>query len=181
MTDANPSRRQMLKTTAAFSAAAIVAGCSGSSKESEKKAPIAAVAATLPATLPAHVAGSHVIKVGLVGCGGRGTGAANDIVTAAGKDVKIVALGDVFRDRIDTARAKFADSMKDNLDLADERCFVGFDAYQKVIHCGVDLVIFATPPGFRATHIRAAADAGKHIFAEKPVAVDPVGARSVME
>ena len=154
------SRREVLKTTVAVSAAAMLASLGGNF---------------------AHAGGSGKIRVGLVGCGGRGMGAANDIVEAGGSDVVITALGDVFKDRLDHAREKFSQSLKDNIELADDRCFVGFDAYEKVIASEIDLVILATPPGFRPAHIKAAADAGKHIFAEKPVAVDAVGARSVME
>ena len=118
-----------------------------------------------------------VIRAGVIGCGGRGTGAAINFLSA-GPNLQIVALGDTFQDRVDQCRA---DIMKEKgQDVPVDKCFVGFDAYQKVIDAGVDLVILATPPSFRPDHLAAAVAAKKHIFAEKPVCVDPVGARSVM-
>lgn len=128
----------------------------------------------------AHAAGSDVIRVGIVGCGGRGTGAGHDCLSADG--VKIVALGDVFQDRLDGAYKSFTgdEKLKDKVDLTRDRCFVGFDAYKKVIASDVDLVILATPPGFRPTHLKAAIAAGKHVFMEKPVAVDAPGVRTVI-
>jgi myo-inositol 2-dehydrogenase/D-chiro-inositol 1-dehydrogenase len=118
-----------------------------------------------------------VIRAGVIGCGGRGTGAAINFLSA-GPNLQIVALGDTFQDRVDQCRA---DIMKEKgQDVPLDKCFVGFDAYQKVIDAGVDLVILATPPSFRPDHLAAAVAAKKHIFAEKPVCVDPVGARSVM-
>lgn len=130
----------------------------------------------------AHAAGSDVIKVGVIGCGGRGTGAAKDCIAAAGASVKIVALGDVFKDRLDGCFNNLTkdEKLKDSVDLSPERCFVGFDAYKKVLASGVDLVILATPPGFRPTHFQAAIEAGKHVFMEKPVAVDAPGVRTVI-
>jgi len=118
-----------------------------------------------------------VIRAGVIGCGGRGTGAAINFLSA-GPNLQIVALGDTFQDRVDQCRA---DILKEKgQDVPLDKCFVGFDAYQKVIDAGVDLVILATPPSFRPDHLAAAVAAKKHIFAEKPVCVDPVGARSVM-
>ncbi len=131
----------------------------------------------------AHAAGSDVIKVGLIGCGGRGSGAADNICTAAGTtyNIKLHALGDVFADRLSNCRDSLRNNerSKDKLDVTDDRCFVGFDAYQKVIDC-CDLVMLATPPGFRPLHIEAVIKAGKHLFTEKPVAVDGPGIRKVL-
>jgi predicted dehydrogenase len=127
----------------------------------------------------AHAQGTDKLRVGVVGCGGRGSGAAMDCVTAA-NNVQIVALGDMFQERIDGIKRHLAKAA-DKVAVTDDKCFVGFDAYKKVIDSGVDLVILATPPGFRPAHIRAAAEAGKHVFAEKPVAVDSTGVRSVIE
>ena len=118
-----------------------------------------------------------VLKAGLIGCGGRGTGAAVNFVDA-GKDLQITALGDVFQDKLDQCRAQL--KKERNIEVADDKCFIGFDAYQKVIDSGVDLVLLCTPPHFRPEHVEAAVNAGKHIFMEKPVAVDPVGARRVL-
>jgi myo-inositol 2-dehydrogenase / D-chiro-inositol 1-dehydrogenase len=130
-----------------------------------------------------HAAGSDTIKVGLVGCGGRGTGAADNICQAAGTtyNIKIHALADVFEDHLKDCRDKLNkyENCKDKLDIADDRCFVGFDAYQKVIDC-CDLVMLATPPGFRPLHIEAVIKAGKQLFTEKPVAVDGTGIRKVL-
>ena len=129
----------------------------------------------------AHAAGSDVIRVGVIGCGGRGGGAANDCLSAA-PGIKIVALGDLFKDRLDGCLGNLSGKaeLKDRLDIPPDRCFVGFDAYQKVINCGVDYVILASPPGFRPTHFKAAIEAGKHVFMEKPVAVDGPGVRTVL-
>ena len=119
-----------------------------------------------------------VLKAGLIGCGGRGKGAAKNFLSA-GPNLKIVALGDVLEDRLTEAKKML---IKDKgQEIADEMCFVGFDSYQKVMDSGVDIVILATPPHFRPDHFAAAVQARKHVFMEKPVAVDPVGARSVME
>lgn len=118
-----------------------------------------------------------VLKAGLIGCGGRGTGAAINFLDA-GPNLQITALGDVFQDRLDNCRAEL--KTQKNVEIADEKCFLGFDSYEKVIDSGVDLVLLCTPPHFRPQHVEAAVKAGKHIFMEKPCAVDPVGARSVM-
>src|SRR5262249_13761435 len=131
----------------------------------------------------AHAAGSDTIKVGLIGCGGRGRGAADNFCEAAGTtyNVKLHALGDVFADHLKNCREflRNAPNTKEKLDLTDDRCFVGFDAYQKVIDC-CDLVMLATPPGFRPLHIEATVKAGKQLFTEKPVAVDGTGIRKVL-
>jgi predicted dehydrogenase len=123
--------------------------------------------------------GSDRIRVGLVGCGRRGTGAARDVANAA-EGVEIWALGDLFQDRIDTCRQLLA-NLGDKMQVTDSRCFVGFDAYKRVIDSGVDYVLLVTPPGFRPIHFQAAVEAGKHVFMEKPVAVCPEGVRMVIE
>jgi predicted dehydrogenase len=126
----------------------------------------------------AHAAGSDTIRVGLVGCGGRGTGAAANAMKA-GKDVKLVAMGDMFPEALEASRSQLRTEGGDRFDVADDRCFTGFDAYKRVIEAS-DLVILATPPGFRPVHLKAAVDAGKHAFVEKPVAVDGPGVRAVL-
>jgi myo-inositol 2-dehydrogenase / D-chiro-inositol 1-dehydrogenase len=144
-------------------------------------------AATAALVFPggAYVAGSDVIRVGLVGCGGRGTGAARDCLRSS-DGVELVALGDLTADRLAQCRAQLEKAAAEEPALAskyrvsDDRCFTGFDAYQKVLASDIHLVILATPPGFRPVHLAAAVAAGKHIFAEKPVAVDPAGVRSVL-
>jgi predicted dehydrogenase len=132
----------------------------------------------------AHAAGSDTIKVGLVGCGGRGTGAGENICEAAGTtyNVKLYALADVFEDRVKNCRESLRNNKhcKEKFDVADDRCFVGFDAFQKVIDC-CDLVMLATPPGFRPQHIEATIKAGKQLFTEKPVGVDGTGIRKVLD
>ena len=138
-----------------------------------------ATMATLPilASVPvnAFAAGADdTLKVGVIGTGGRGIGAAKNILSAD-KNVKIWALGDIFPDAVENARKNLARS-----NVPKERCFSGFDAYKDVINSGVDIVILAAPPGFRPLHMEAAVEKGIHIFAEKPVAVDPAGARKVI-
>jgi myo-inositol 2-dehydrogenase / D-chiro-inositol 1-dehydrogenase len=148
-----------------------------------KTSAVAGAAAGLGVVPNAHAAGSDTIKVGLIGCGGRGRGAAENICEAAGTShsIKIHAMGDVFTDRIQNA----LDGLKDNrhaqgkVDVPKERCFDGFDAFKKVTEC-CDLVILATPPGFRPQHLEYAVKAGKNIFTEKPVAVDGPGIRKVL-
>jgi myo-inositol 2-dehydrogenase / D-chiro-inositol 1-dehydrogenase len=149
-----------------------------------------AAAATLTALRPAgaFAAGTDEIRVGVIGCGGRGSGAAENVLRAA-KGVKIVALGDAFEDRANGLKnriAKFASEdghvkeLGNSVDLGD-RVFVGLDAYKKVIDAGVNYVILATPPGFRPIHLTAAIAAGKNVFTEKPVATDGTGIRKVLE
>src|SRR5262249_54501726 len=127
-----------------------------------------------------HAAGSDVLRVGLVGCGSRGTGAAEQALQAD-QNVKLVAMADAFEDRLKGSLALLRKHRKvgAKVDVPAERCFVGFDAYQKVLP-EVDVVLLCTPPGFRPQHLEAAVKAGKHIFAEKPVAVDAPGVRSVL-
>ena len=119
----------------------------------------------------------RILKAGVIGCGGRGTGAAINFLDA-GPNLQITALADVFQDRLDRCRNQLRE--RKNVEVADEKCFVGFDAYQKLLETDVDLVLVATPPFFRPMHFDAAVRARKHAFLEKPVAVDPVGARSIM-
>ena len=129
--------------------------------------------------------GSDVIRLGLIGCGGRGTGAVSDCLRGT-EGVELVALGDLAPDRLSQCRGELTKLGATNaaiaarINVADDRCFTGFDAYQKVLGADVDLVILATPPGYRPKHLAAAVEAGKHIFAEKPVAVDAAGVRSVL-
>ena len=125
-------------------------------------------------------AGSDKIRVGLIGCGGRGTGAAKDCVSSA-ENIEITAMGDIFADHLDKSLAKLSMSIDDKVSVTPDTCFVGFDAYEKVIAADVDLIILGTPPHFRPLHLKAAIEAGKHVFMEKPVAVDPVGVRSVIK
>ena len=117
------------------------------------------------------------IRIGVIGCGGRGTGAVHNAL-AASENVSLTAIGDLFPDHLAAARRHFASTANDNADFArkyqvpEDHCFTGFDAYTQVLATDVDLVILATPPAFRSLHLTAAIAAGKHVFMEKPVAVD---------
>lgn len=123
---------------------------------------------------------SNTLKVGLIGCGGRGTGAAAQALRAD-PDVVLTAMGDVFADRLEQSLSALADEVPaEKLKVGRNQRFVGFDAYRKVIDSGVDVVLLATPPSFRPEHMLAAVDAGKHVFCEKPVAVDAPGVRKVL-
>jgi predicted dehydrogenase len=117
------------------------------------------------------------LKAALVGCGDRGTGAATQFLKA-GPNVSIIALADVFRDRMDRCRQVLIE--KSNNEVLDANCFLGFDAYQKVLAMDIDVVLLCTPTHFRPEHFKAAVEAGKHIFMEKPCAVDPTGIRTVI-
>ena len=157
-----------LATLGAISAAGILNSCSEKRPGREQIG---------PPELRDRAPDGKVIKAGLIGCGDRGTGAAINFLNA-GPNLEIVALGDVFSDRMEQCRSQL--KLEKNIEIPDEKCFLGFDSYEKVIDSGIDLVLLCTPPHFRPQHIEAAVSAGKHIFMEKPVAVDPVGARSVM-
>lgn len=140
---------------------------------------LAAAGTALGMLANVHAAGDEIIKVGLIGCGNRGTGAAENCIEAS-PQVRIVAMGDTFADRLQKSKDALK-KYKDGFAVKDEACFVGLDAYKKVLEAGVNLVILATPPGFRPLHLEAAVKAGKHIFAEKPVAVDSAGVRKCLE
>jgi myo-inositol 2-dehydrogenase/D-chiro-inositol 1-dehydrogenase len=149
-----------------------------------KNASAAAVATTIASrfeTIPgAYAAGSDEIRVGLVGCGGRGTGAAMNCLQSA-QGVRLIAMADAFPDRLETSRKLLTDRAGAGMAVKDDHTFTGLDAYQKLLQTDVNYVILATPPGFRAMHIKAAVAAGKNVFAEKPVAVDAPGIRSCIE
>ena len=137
----------------------------------------AAGVAALSVAASAHGAGAdESIRIGLIGCGGRGTGAATQALEA-GDDVKLVALGDVFEDHLKESRELLASKYPERGTVADERCHTGFDAFRQVCDSDVDVVLLATPPHFRPEHLEYAVEKGKHVFCEKPVAVDPVGLR----
>jgi predicted dehydrogenase len=150
-----------------------------SRRELLRTASLASLAAAFPGGVFAAQA-SEKIRVGLIGCGGRGTGAAVDCVTAS-PDVVIAAMGDVFADQLQWSVGQLKEKLPaGRLTATPETCFSGFDAYKKVVAADVDMVILAAPPFFRPAHIEAAVQAGKHIFTEKPVAVDPAQVRSVI-
>jgi myo-inositol 2-dehydrogenase / D-chiro-inositol 1-dehydrogenase len=150
-----------------------------SRREFLKKSAATATAATAFVGLPAvHASSGDMIRVGLVGCGGRGTGAAQQCVRG-GQNVKLWAVGDAFPNRANTALQTLRRQVADRVEVPNERIFIGLDAYQHVI-ASCDLVILATPPGFRPGHIQAVIQANKHLFTEKPVAVDGPGVRTVL-
>lgn len=157
MKDKGISRRDFIKTTSA-----------------------AALAAAIPVSGGLFAAGSDKVRVGMIGCGGRGTGAAINCVEAR-PDVVITAMGDLFKDQLDRSLKRLSEKVpRANLAVTKDTLFTGFDAYKKVLAVDVDLVIMAPPPHFRPIHLKAAVQAGKHVFMEKPVGVDPVGIRSVI-
>jgi len=134
------------------------------------------------AALPAvhgQTPSSDVIRVGLIGAGGRGSAALQQTMSVPGSNVKLTAVADAFEERIKAA-LKAVEPMKDKIDCPEERQFKGLDGYKQVLeHC--DMVILATPPGFRPFHFEEAVKAGKHVFMEKPVCVDSFGARLCLE
>ncbi len=155
------SRRDFMKTSAALSVAAVLSGAER-----------------------VFAAGNDKIRIGMIGCGGRATGAMLDCFNAD-PNVELISMCDLFQDRIDGALNGLKENLKENftkrVKVTPETCFTGFDGYQKLLKTDVNLIITATPPHFRPEHLRASIEAGKHVFMEKPVAVDPVGIRSVIE
>ena len=129
--------------------------------------------------LGAYAQTSKTIKVGLVGCGGRGTGAAFEALNAS-PSVKLVAMGDVFADMLNSSYSKLSSQFKDQVEVPEKRRYVGLDAFAKVI-AECDAVILATPPPFRPEHFEEAINANKHVFMEKPLAVDVPGYRKIIE
>ena len=154
-----PSRRDFLKVSAATAGGALAGG--------------------LSIARGAHAAGDDVLKVGLIGCGGRGTGAAGNALNVD-ENTKLTALADPFADKMQGSIERLTKKYGDRIVADESTCFDGFDGYKKVIESGVDVVILATPPHFRPMHLEAAVNAGLHVFCEKPVAVDAPGIRSVL-
>lgn len=127
----------------------------------------------------AHSSVDDTIKIALIGCGDRGTGAAVQALSTK-QNLKLVAMADAFQDRLDASYKLLADKFKDKVDVPQDRRFIGFDAYKKAIALA-DVVLLVTPPGFRPMHFEEAVNQGKHIFMEKPVAVDSPGVRRVLD
>jgi myo-inositol 2-dehydrogenase / D-chiro-inositol 1-dehydrogenase len=146
-----------------------------------KTATTAAVGGAMVQTTSAfagqRAAGSDEIRIGVIGCGGRGTGAVDDAISSS-PGVKLVAMGDMFADRLTESRARLTEKFADKIDVGD-RTFIGLDAYKKVIATDANYIILATPPGFRPIHLTEAVNGGKNIFTEKPVGVDGPGIRAV--
>ncbi len=176
-------RRDFLKMSALGVAAAvatpsILASCTGGGGgKGAKLVPLKQPGEYYIPALPDKAPDGRPLKAGLVGCGGRGSGAAADFLRAA-DGVTITALGDVFDDRLQGTRAMLEKDLGVTVDPAN--CFTGFDSYQKVIDSGVDVVLLCTPPGFRPEQFKYATEKGVHSFLEKPVAVDSEGYRSVV-
>lgn len=147
-----------------------------------------AMAANLSLLKNAHADGIDEIRVGLIGCGGRGKGAGINVLNSA-PHVKIVALGDIFQDRLDNCKKDLEKEAKEerptqlgnSVEISKANCFVGLDAFKNVLGTNANYIILATPPGFRPLHLAAAVAAGKNIFTEKPVATDAAGIRKVLE
>ena len=174
MDNIKPNRRSFFKTTAlgvlgTISIPMFLRGCSNSVSKTEKLRDV-----VIP-EIREQAPDGKPLKAGLVGCGDRGTGAAVDFISA-GNGLQITAIGDVFKEKLDASRAILKEKGQN---ILDENCFIGFDAYKKVIDSGVDVVLLCTPPVFRPAHFDYAIKAGKDCFIEKPVAVDPVGARQM--
>jgi myo-inositol 2-dehydrogenase / D-chiro-inositol 1-dehydrogenase len=154
-----------------------------SRREFLKASVLVGSALAAPAVLPGQLfakENTDTLRVGLIGCGGRGSGAASQALNAD-KNVVLTAMGDAFEDQLQRSLQSLQRQHPDKVKVTPEKSFVGLDAYQKVIDSGVDVVLLATPPGFRPVHLKAAVDAGKHIFCEKPMATDAPGVRTVLE
>jgi len=153
----------------------------GISRRDFMKTTAVAAGATLLSSQSAHAQAKKSFKVGLIGCGGRGGGAIRDSIAACkelGLTAEVVGLADAYPDRMERVRVGLE---KQGHKIPKERCFVGFDAYRKLIDTDIEVVLLATPPNFRPVHFKACVDAGKHVFFEKPVGVDPAGCRKIIE
>lgn len=163
-----------------FVKSALAAGAAGAAGA----AALAGVALPSPIAARSYVRGSDALRIGVIGCGGRGTGAAVQAVKADPGCV-LVAMGDVFADRLNSSLGgiteELADDAKKKLDVPESRRFTGFDCYKRVIESDVDVVLLTSYPQFRPSHLKAAVEAKKHVFAEKPLGVDGPGVRSVLE
>ena len=154
-----PARRTFLKQSALLAGTALVA-----------------TQGSLPAV---HAGGDDTLKVGLIGCGGRGSGAAVNATRESNRAV-LTAMAELFPDRLETAKTRLKKALGERYQVEDDQCFCGFDGYKKLLETDVDVVLLCTPPHFRPEQLEASVNAGKHIFCEKPIAVDPTGVRMVM-
>ena len=181
------SRRDFLKNAGAGSAlltagsvaamGAAFTSCSSSGSDKGKYTPLRPESEIYIPDLPDKAMDGKPIKAALIGCGGRGTGAAINFLDA-GDNLSIVALADMFPDRIENCRNLL--KKEKGIEIPDDACFLGFDAYQKVCELPVDLVLIASPNCFHPEHTKYAVDQGKHVFVEKPSAIDPVGYRTFL-
>ena len=166
----------MLGATGMIGSSSILSSCTGKDK-GPVYTPLKQPGEYYVPELPDKAIEGKPLKVGMVGCGGRGSGAIVNLLEAA-DGITVVALGDVFADRLENVRKMLAE--KHNQNVPAENCFVGFDAYKKVIDSGIDMVILTTPPVFRPYHFQYATEKGVHSFLEKPIAVDSKGYRTIM-
>lgn len=155
------TRRDFLKTSAGVAAGAAVVG-------------------TLVRPMPVYAQASEEIKIALIGCGGRGTGACGQALSTKGP-VKLIAVADAFEDQARGAVSRLKEDHGDRVDVKDDNVFVGFDAYKHAIDSGIDLILIATSPGFRPIHFEYAVEKGKNVFMEKPVGTDAPGIRRLLE
>ena len=159
------------------SSAGLLTSCSGGGKSKNGNIPLKEPGSFYIPNLPDKAADGKELKAGVIGCGGRGSGAAFNFLNAA-NGVTIVALGDVFQEKVDSLAEKLKNEK--NIDIPSDKRFVGLDAYKQVIDSGVDVIIDATPPFFRPEHFKYAVEKGKHCFLEKPICVDPIGYRTII-
>lgn len=181
----NISRRSFLKNTALIGTAgfigtgggSLLTSCSGGESTTAKNTPLREPGSYYIPELPDKANDGKELRAGVIGCGGRGSGAAFNFLNAA-NGVTITAIGDTFKGQVDN----LANQLKNDkgIDIPENKRFVGLDAYQKVIDSDVDVVIIATPPNFRPIHFKYATEKGKHSFLEKPICVDPVGYRTIV-
>lgn len=178
------SRRSFLKSTAVVGAVGAIGGGSaialtscGDKNNDSKVKPLREPGTYYTPELPDMARAGKELKAGLVGCGGRGSGAAFDFLNAA-EGVTITALGDVFKEKVDNLAHELKE--KKGIDIPENKRFVGLDAYKQVIDSDIDVVLLCTPPVFRPEHFRYATEKSKHSFLEKPICVDPVGYRTIM-
>jgi predicted dehydrogenase len=140
---------------------------------------------TATAATPAvHPGGSDEIRVALIGCGGRGAGAAADALSVPDASIRLYAIADIFQQQIDNKRKGLSNQFKEKVDVSDDRCFVGMEAYKQAIDClrpGIDIAAFATPPAFRAAHVAYAIEKGVHVFMEKPISIDGPSTKRILE
>lgn len=180
------SRRSFLKSSAMAgalsaigggSAATVLTSCAGGETQAGANKPLKEPGTYYIPELPDKATDGKELKAGVIGCGGRGSGAAFNFLDAA-NGVTITALADTFQERVDA----LADKLKSekNIDIPADKRFVGLEAYKQLIDSGVDVVIVATPPLFRPIHFQYAVEKNKHCFLEKPICVDPVGYRTIM-
>ena len=179
MSEEKMNRRGFLKASTVLGVGSVVGASAllSACKDGNALVPLKQPGEFYVPELPDKAMDGKELKVGVIGCGGRGSGAVKNLLEAA-NGIKVHALGDVFADRVEGLR----EDLKNNhqQEVPTENCFIGFDAYKQVIDSGVDMVILTTPPVFRPIHFQYATQKNKHSFLEKPIAVDAKGYRTIM-